>query len=73
MLQVGAYKSAEDADAARARLALLGLDAKVSDIQSEGSTVYRVRLGPYGKLDDLDGIRRTLADNGIDAQLVHQK
>jgi cell division protein FtsN len=72
-LQVGAYKNAADADAARAKLALLGLDAKISELQSDGITLYRVRLGPYGKLDDLEGIRHTLSDNGIDAQVVHQK
>ena len=72
MLQAGAYKSAQDADGMRARLALLGLDAKVSTYQQDGATVlYRVRLGPYGGLDDLSGIRRTLAENGIEAQVVH--
>ena len=72
MLQVGAFKSAQDADAMRARLALLGLDARVTQVQQEGATVlYRVRIGPYRELDDLSGIRRTLAENGIEAQLVH--
>jgi cell division protein FtsN len=71
MLQVGAYKSADDADVARARLALLGLDAKVTEVQSDGTTLYRVRLGPYGRLDDLNGIRRTLSENGMEPQLVH--
>lgn len=71
MLQVGAYKTPEDADAARARLALLGLDAKVTQVQTDGATLYRVRLGPYGQLDDLNGIRRTLSENGMEAQLVH--
>jgi cell division protein FtsN len=71
MLQVGAYKSAEDADAARARLALLGLDGKVTEVQVDGKTLYRVRLGPYGQLDDLNGIRRTLSENGMEPQLVH--
>jgi cell division protein FtsN len=71
MLQVGAYRSAEDADAARAQLALLGLDAKVTPVQADGATLYRVRLGPYGALDDLNGIRRTLSDNGIQLQVVH--
>lgn len=71
MLQTGAYRSADDADAMRARLALLGLDAKVSQSAgSDGTPLYRVRLGPYGKLDDLNGIRRTLSDNGIEAQEV---
>lgn len=71
LLQVGAYKSADDADAIRARLALLGLDAKVSAVQAEGTTLYRVRLGPYGQLDDVNGIRRTLSENGMEPQLVH--
>jgi cell division protein FtsN len=70
MLQVGAYRSADDADAIRARLALLGLDAKVSPTQADGATLYRVRLGPYGQLDDLNGIRRTLSENGMEPQLV---
>jgi cell division protein FtsN len=71
MLQIGAYKNADDADVARARLALLGLDAKVSEVQADGATLYRVRLGPYGQLDDLNGIRRTLSENGMEPQLVH--
>jgi cell division protein FtsN len=74
LLQTGAFKTIEDADTMRARLALLGLDAKVSPTQQEGgATLYRVRLGPYGQLDDLNGIRRTLAENGIEAQVVHSR
>jgi cell division protein FtsN len=72
MLQTGAFKSAQDADAMRARLALLGLDARVSQVTQDGATVlYRVRMGPYRGLDDLSGIRRTLSENGIEAQVVH--
>jgi cell division protein FtsN len=72
MLQTGAFKSAQDADSMRARLALLGLDARVSQVTQDGATVlYRVRMGPYRGLDDLSGIRRTLSENGIEAQVVH--
>jgi cell division protein FtsN len=72
MLQAGAFKSSQDADAMRARLALLGLDARVTQFNQDGATVlYRVRIGPFGGLDDLAGIRRTLAENGIEAQVVH--
>lgn len=72
MLQAGAFKSSQDADAMRARLALLGLDARVTQYSQDGATVlYRVRIGPFGALDDLAGIRRTLAENGIEAQVVH--
>ena len=71
MLQVGAFRNADDADAIRARLALLGLDAKVTTVQVDGNTLYRVRLGPYGQLDDLNGIQRTLSENGMEPQIVH--
>ena len=70
MVQTGAFKSAEDADAMRARLALLGLDARVSQVTQDATVLYRVRMGPYRGLDDLSGIRRTLAENGIEAQVV---
>ena len=73
MLQVGAFKSADDADVLRARIALLGLDAKVTANEVDGATLYRVRLGPYGQLDDLNGIRRTLSENGMEPQVVHVK
>ena len=73
MLQVGAFKSADDADVVRARLALLGLDATVSPVQTDNVTLYRVRLGPFGRLDDLNGIRQTLSENGIEAQLVQAR
>jgi cell division protein FtsN len=72
MIQTGAFKSAQDADAMRARLALLGLDARVSQVTQDGgaTVLYRVRIGPYRELDDLSGIRRTLSENGIEAQVV---
>ena len=73
MLQVGAFKNADDADVLRARIALLGLDAKVTANLVDGATLYRVRLGPYGQLDDLNGIRRTLSENGMEPQVVHVK
>ena len=73
MLQVGAFKNTDDADVLRARIALLGLDAKVTANLVDGATLYRVRLGPYGPLDDLNGIRRTLSENGMEAQLIHVK
>ena len=70
LLQAGAFKTAEDADAMRARLALLGLDAKVFPREEGGTTLYRVRLGPYGSLDEINRVRKALADNAIDSQLV---
>ena len=36
-------------------------------------THYRVRLGPFARLDELNRVRQTLAQNGIDAALVKLK
>jgi cell division protein FtsN len=73
VLQAGAFKTPEDADAMRARLAMLGLDARVFPVEQGGNTLYRVRLGPYGQIDDINRIRKTLATNNIDAQVIRLK
>lgn len=73
LLQAGAFKSPEDADAMRARLAMMGLDARIFPIEQSGQTLYRVRLGPYGGLDDINKTRKLLAENGIEAQVVRLK
>lgn len=70
LLQAGAFKSADDADAMRAQLAMLGLDARIFPIEQGGQTLYRVRLGPYGQLDDVNRVRKLLAENSIEAQIV---
>lgn len=73
LLQAGAFRTPDDADAMRARLALLGFDARVFPREQDGTTLYRVRLGPYGNLDDVNRIRKTMAENGIDVQLIRLK
>jgi len=70
LLQAGAFKSPADADGMRAQLALIGLDARIFPIEQGGQTLYRVRLGPYGQLDDVNRVRKLLADNSIEAQIV---
>lgn len=69
-LQTGAFRSADDADAMRARLALIGLDARIFPVDHGGETLFRVRLGPYGNLDDVNRIRARLVENGMESQLV---
>jgi len=73
LLQAGAFRSHDEADAMRARLALLGFDSKIFPLEKDGTTLYRVRLGPYGNLEDINRIRKTMAENGIDVQLIRLK
>jgi cell division protein FtsN len=69
-VQVGAYRSPEDAQAQRAKLVLMGLDAKISEREQAGRTVYRVRLGPYERQGDAEKMRDNLEPNGFEAALV---
>jgi cell division protein FtsN len=69
-LQAGAFREQADAENARAKLALLGMEAKVSEKQSDNGSLFRVRLGPYAQLDAMNRVRAKLAENSVDAALV---
>ncbi len=74
LLQVGSFQNPAEADNLKARLALLGVEASVEPIDlADKGTWYRVRLGPYTKLDEINRLRQTLAQNGIEASLVKIK
>lgn len=74
LLQVGSFQNPADADNLKARLALLGVEAAVEPINLvEKGTWYRVRVGPYSKVDEINRLRQTLAQNGIEATLVKVK
>ncbi len=69
-LQAGAFSSAEDAESMRGRLALLGFESRVQPVDRDGAKLYRVRLGPYSRIEDLNRTRQRLIENGIEATLV---
>ena len=69
-VQVGAYSKAEDAEQQRARLALGGLRATVSERDQNGRTVHRVRLGPFDKKDEADAQTERAKAIDPDASLV---
>tara|TARA_R110001599_G_scaffold64023_4_gene179532 strand:- start:217473 stop:218030 length:558 start_codon:yes stop_codon:yes gene_type:complete len=69
-LQAGAFRGAADADSLRAKLALMGFDANVSEHPSDSGTLYRVRIGPFGKVETMNRIREKLSDNGVDVAVV---
>ncbi len=73
LLQAGAFRSSSDAEAMKARLALIGFEAKVLTAEVNGQTMYRVRIGPYAALDAMNRARARLAENGIEASVVRQR
>ena len=69
-VQAGAYTRPEDAEQQRARLAMLGQEARVSERDQAGRVVYRVRMGPYANRDDADGLQGRLQQQSIESQIV---
>lgn len=69
-IQAGAFKSQGDADAQRAKLALLGWEARISEREQNGRTVFRVRVGPFAKLGDAESLKEKLDGAGVDSNLV---
>ena len=69
-VQVGAFRSQADADAQRAKLGLIGQQARVSEREQNGRPVYRVRIGPMAQRSEAEALKQQLASTGIDAALV---
>lgn len=69
-VQAGAFRGADEAEAQRARLAMLGFNAKVSEREQAGRPVFRVRLGPYTQRTEAEGLQERLQAQGVDAALV---
>ncbi len=70
-LQAGAFQSAPDADNLKARLALIGIQASIQTTTLPDRGVWhRVRLGPYGNVEELNRTRDALKKNGIDTTLI---
>ena len=69
-LQAGAFREASDAEGARAKLALLGFEATVSDRSTESGVLHRVRMGPYHQVEAMNRVRGKLSENGIDVAVI---
>ena len=69
-VQVGAFRTAEDAESQRAKLSLAGIETKNSEREQAGRTVYRVRTGPYDNRDEADKAKARLDGLGVDTALV---
>ena len=70
-LQAGAFQNAPDADNLKARLALIGMQASIQTTElPDRGTWHRVRIGPYGNVEELNRARDALKKNGIDTTLI---
>ena len=69
-VQAGAFRTQADADAQRAKLAMLGWEARVSEREQNGRPVFRVRVGPFTKRDDAEHLKEKLDGAGVESALV---
>ncbi|MBW8714355.1 MAG: SPOR domain-containing protein [Variovorax paradoxus] len=69
-VQAGAFRTTDDAEAQRAKLSLMGVEARVTEREQAGRTVYRVRAGPFNKKDEADRLKERLDSGGLESALV---
>ena len=69
-LQAGAFRTEADAQAMQARLLMLGMQSTVQPVQVNGSTLHRVRVGPFKGIDEMNRTRATLSNAKIETSVV---
>lgn len=71
LLQAGSFRSYEDADRLKASLALLGVEARIQEVELPGGEIWhRVRIGPFSDRDEINRVRERLARNNVEAILL---
>jgi cell division protein FtsN len=74
VLQVGSFQRFEEADKAKATLALHGIVADIQKVViNNGDTWYRVRIGPFKDLKAVQAMRAKLTASGMDFMLLRIK
>lgn len=74
LLQVGSFRKAADADAYKAKLAFLGVEARVQTVTIDNKdTWHRVQIGPVIGRDKADALQKQLKQNSIDSLLMRAK
>jgi len=69
-IQAGAYSNFDEAERVRAKLAMMGIQARIEGGLSNNKQIHRVRIGPLLSRDVAVGINRRLNDNNIPALLI---
>jgi cell division protein FtsN len=69
LLQVGSFRSFQDADALKAQLIMQGLDVQISS----ANDWHRVQVGPYATQHSLSKAQDLLANNNIESLLMEVK
>jgi len=69
-LQAGAFNKRADADAQKASLAIQGIQSQLSEINSDGNALWRVRVGPYNSVEESNPVRDKLNSMGVKTSVI---
>lgn len=70
VLQAGSFSTFEDADRMKARLALLGVIARIQKVSVDDRDYHRVRIGPVEDLAELNRTREKLRDARVEVLVI---
>jgi cell division protein FtsN len=74
VIQVGSFRSREEADTQKAKLALLGMESRVEQVTIDNKdTWFRVRIGPEKDPAKVQSLVARLSENSIQSYLVKVK
>ena len=65
IMQAGSFREASEADRHKAKLALLGIEARVEKAKVGNAIWHRVKIGPYDNPSSVSTIKELLQKNGI--------
>ena len=70
VLQVGSFKSLEEADSLKAQLALIGVETNIEIVKVNAVSWHRVRIGPNKNITHLQAIQQRLRNKNMDSILL---
>lgn len=73
LLQAGSFQQFSEADSLKARLALLGVQARIQSVDVNSKKWHRVHIGPSNDRQELEKLRARLRKNGVDTLLMQAK
>jgi cell division protein FtsN len=70
ILQVGSFKSFKEAETLKTKLASMGMESTIQKQKIGIISWYRVKMGPYTQMPNINNIRGRLRQNGIDVVIT---
>lgn len=73
LVQIASFRQTADAERLKAKLALLGVQARIQQVTVNGKAYHRVRAGPYRGKQEVNKTRAMLSGNGLESIAIKLK